>query len=143
MDDQGNAKTGEEARQPGQIFDITTHKDSIVCLFKLCFRETRLALNLLQCRLEPYLYLPDSWDRSKRALHRLERIEVGWRGKGVASHFDLLNTIQAKQTLPVPQMTVANRVPDSLMRDDPIRIEHTFCILSLGRTVLQAHTPPS
>src|SRR5215472_9731088 len=143
MDDQRNAETGEEARQPRQIFDIATQENSIVCLFKLCFRETCLALNLLQRRLEPYLYLPDSWDRGKCALHRFERIEVDWRGKGVAGHFDLLDTIQAKQTLPLAQMAVANRVPDSLMRDDSIRIEHTFRILSMGRTILQSHTPPS
>jgi hypothetical protein len=47
MDDQRNAKTGEEARQPGQILDITTQEHSTLHRFKLCFRETGLALDLL------------------------------------------------------------------------------------------------
>src|SRR6516162_473922 len=131
MDDQRNAETGEETRQPGQIFDIATQENSIVCLFKLCFRETCLALNLLQGRLEPYFYLPDSWDRGKRALHCFKCIEVDRRRKGAAGRFDLLDAIQTKQTLSLPQMAVANRVPGTFVIDDSIRIKLAFCDLSM------------
>ncbi len=75
-------------------------------------------------------------------MHRFERIKVDRRGKGFAGRFDLLDAIQAKETLPLSQMTVANRVPGSLVIDDAIRIEYAFGDLRTGRMVVQSHTPP-
>src|SRR5712691_8974433 len=140
MDDQWNTETSEEARHPWQIFDIDAQDDSLVHLFKQRFWKTRLAQHLLQCSLYPHFGLPYSRDRGECALHRFERIKVDRRGKRFARHFNLLDTVQAKEALSLSQVTVTYGVPEPRVINNAVGIIHAFRHIRARRAILEEHT---
>jgi len=50
-------------------------------------------------------------------VYRFKRMEVCWRSKWIVGALDLLDTVQTKEALCLSQVTVANCVPDALMRN--------------------------
>jgi len=73
-------------------------------------------------------------------LHRFERIKIDRRGKRFARHFDLLDTVQAKEALLLSQVTVANGVPEPRMIHNAVGSKHALRHLRMCRAILEAHT---
>ncbi len=76
-------------------------------------------------------------------LYRLKRMKVCGTRKRLAHYLDMLNAIQAKEALSLSQVTVADGVPEPLVRDNTVGIKHSLCYLRTRGVIAKSYTPPS
>lgn len=67
--------------------------------------------------------MPGLGNCGERLLHRFQRGKVNARRKRFTGPLDMRDTIQAKQALSLPQVAVADGVPEPLVIGDTIGIE--------------------
>src|SRR6266702_1415727 len=127
-------------RHPAEFLRIATQHNAALNLFQHRHGGRYLTLGLLPWHLQHNLHLPGPWHAHHRAPEIIQAVEVGWACKGFFKELYLEHTIQAKHTQILPQMAIADRIPESGVEDQAVGINGSLSLLCLTGAVAHPDT---